>query len=123
MIDHLIDRLIHLRAEKAELGTKLKALGEEEARLEGDIMNAMTTAGTFKAMDAHGNTVTLVKKTTPTVINWPEFYAFLEQSHRFDLLQKRISPVAFRDMWNAGEAVPGSTAVDTWDITVRRGRG
>jgi len=36
------------------------------------------------------------------------------------LLHKRLSSTAFRERWEAGEAIPGTEASEVWELTVRR---
>ena len=43
----------------------------------------------------------------PTVNDWEEFYDFIFDQDRPDLLQKRLSEKAIQEMWEDGKEVPG----------------
>lgn len=49
----------------------------------------------------------IVVKPEPKAEDWPAVQAFIQKSGRFDILQKRLAVTAVKDMWDAGEAVPG----------------
>lgn len=47
----------------------------------------------------------------PKIVSWDDMYAYIRANNRFDLLHKRISELAWRDMLEAGELVPGTESV------------
>lgn len=43
----------------------------------------------------------------PKAEDWAATFAYIQQTGRFDLVQKRLSETAVKEMWEAGESVPG----------------
>lgn len=121
-LSELINQLVDIRNERTELSKQDKALSEKASKLEGDIMHAMNEVGTFRASSDFGHSVSMVKKTHPTVVSWPEFYTYLSETKNFDLLQKRLSSPAFRDRWDQGEAIPGASSSEVWELSTMQSR-
>lgn len=55
---------------------------------------------------------------------WTQFYGFVRQSGRFDLLQKRINPAALLELANeaqsAGHVIPGTERFNEVDLSVTK---
>lgn len=45
--------------------------------------------------------------TEPKPEDWPTIFDYVAKHKRFDLLQKRLAEGAVKDMWEAGQSVPG----------------
>ena len=121
-LSELINEIVAKQAERKSLSDKDSALAKEIAQLESDIMHAMSSAGTTKAASDVGHSVTMAKKVHPTITNWDEFYGYVTKTNSFDLLHKRLSSTAFKDRWEAGEIIPGSTTAEMWGISVTKSR-
>ena len=122
MLNDLINQLIEIRRQRTELAVQDKALVLKATTLEGDIMHAMTEAGTFRASSEAGHSVNMVKKMHPAISDWAEFYKYVSESGSFDLLQKRLSSTAFKDRWNSGAAIPGATSAEVWELSITTSR-
>ena len=118
-IDELINELVKKKQEKSALAEKDRDLSADISRLEGDIMKAMSEAGTTKAASAEGHSVTMSKKIYPAIVDWASFYKYVEDNHAFDLLHKRLSNPSFRDRWEAGEVIPGTSQSEVWELALR----
>lgn len=121
-LDEMINRLADLRLERQTLAAADKTLSQEQAKLEGDLMQQMLEVGTLRAASARGNSVSIKKTLTPAVTNWDQFYDFVATSRRFDMLQRRLSATAIRDTWDAGEAVPGLSSTEVWSVSLHTSR-
>lgn len=62
----------------------------------------------------------IVLKPTPRVADWPSFHGYVQKTGRFDLMQKRVSDTAVKDMWEAGEAVPGVERFNAVDVSITK---
>lgn len=75
----------------------------------------------------------VVKKTVPriavdedadtgqsTAAGWQKFWAFVASTGRFDLVQKRLADKAIKDMWDAGEAIPGVEPYQSLDVSITK---
>lgn len=118
-IDEMINELVRIKQEQADLAAKNRDLAQDAARLEGDIMKAMSEAGTTKAATTAGHSVTMNKKIYPAIEDWAAFYRYVEDNHAFDLLHKRLSNPSFRDRWEAGEVIPGTSQSEVWELALR----
>lgn len=121
-LSELINQMVAKQSERKSLSDQDSALAKEIAQLEADIMHAMSSAGTTKAASDVGHSVTMAKKVHPTITNWDEFYGYVTKTNSFDLLHKRLSSTAFKDRWEAGEIIPGSTTAEVWGISVTKSR-
>jgi len=121
-LSDLINQMIDFKNEKARLEQQVKDVQKQIAQLESDIMHAMNEAGTTKAASEAGHSATMKKSLQPTITDWDQFYAYVTSTKNFDLLQKRLSSTAFRDRWEAGEEIPGSSSVELWGLTVTQSR-
>jgi len=121
-LSELINKLADLKAQRIELSSKDIELGRQIATLEGDIMHAMNEAGTMKAASDLGHSVSMAKTKHPTITDWDKFYAYVNSTNSFDLLHKRLSSTAFKDRWEAGEEIPGSSIAEVWGISMTKSR-
>lgn len=53
-------------------------------------------------------------------IGWPQFWAYVVKTSRFDLVQKRLADKAIKDMWEAGETVPGVEVLNVPDVSITK---
>jgi hypothetical protein len=121
-ISELINQLISVKQQRTELAAKDSELSKEVSRLEADIMHAMTEAGTTKAASPEGHSAAMNKKTHPVIVDWNTFYEYVAKSQSFDLLHKRLSSTAFKDRWESGEVIPGTSTSEVWELSVRASR-
>jgi hypothetical protein len=54
------------------------------------------------------------------VDGWGQFWGYVRQTGRFDLLQKRLSDKAVKDMWEAGEVIPGVEKFNSVDVSITK---
>jgi len=109
----LIDDLYAVRAKRLELGKQLKELQALESLAKQRVLNALNDNGLAKAS---GEFATASIQTTdiPIIVDWEPVYEYIKSNNRFDLLQKRIGVVAWRDLFNDGILVPGTEqGIDT----------
>jgi hypothetical protein len=121
-LNDLIDNYVTIKQLRTELAEKDSEYSKELATLEADIMHAMNEAGTMKAASERGHSVTMAKKVHPTIMDWDLFYEYVTKTNSFDLLHKRLSSTAFKDRWEAGEIIPGSTTAEVWGLSVTKSR-
>lgn len=70
----------------------------------------------------------VVTKEVPKIIQgeddeaagWPKLWAYIAKHNRFDLLQKRLGDKAIKDMWDAGEVVPGVEKMKVPDVSITK---
>ena len=118
-IKELIDLYVQTKNEREDLSSQVKEKTEKLASLEGDIMKLMSDAGLSQAAsDKASCTMKMTKH--PAIKDWNAFYGYVAKTSQFELLHKRLSSTAFRERWEAGEVIPGTSVSEVWELTVVR---
>jgi hypothetical protein len=115
----LIDEFVATKNKREELQNEVKSCTEKMGRLEADIMALMSQAGINQAASEKAS-CTMRQATHPVIEDWQTFYAYVAETKQFELLHKRLSSQAFRERWEAGEPIPGSSMSKVWELSVRR---
>ena len=115
----IIDEYYEQRAIRLEAERKIKELKEAETRLKYQILEILAESGLQKAS---GHVATASIKTTmiPVVEDWDSIYKYIVDTDRFDLLHKRLSTIAWRELYEAGEVLPGTTGVEDIDLSLTK---
>lgn len=62
----------------------------------------------------------IVRKIVPQVADWAKVWAFVQKTGRFDILQKRVSDTAVKDMWEDGKAIPGVEKFHAVEVSITK---
>ena len=114
-----IDKLYALREDRLDQERKIKKMKEEEENFRAQILEALENSGLEKASGGLA-TCGIKRSTVPLVTDWEMFHAWIRENNRFDLLQKRIAVVAWREMMEDGKLIVGTEAMSDVDITLTR---
>ncbi len=103
-----INDLVDQRAKYRVMKKKADELYEEYQKQCGEIMADMKTAKVEKATGTKG-TVSLSSTDIAHVIEWDKVYNFILRSKSFELMQRRISDGAYRELLEKrkGKLLPG----------------
>lgn len=122
MTEKTLNDLLNELAEEKE---KLKGIQNLEktyksniSELEGHIIYQLETQG----VDRTGNdvcTVSIKKETVPTVEDWDAVHQHIIDTGQFELLQKRMSATAYRELQQLGQNIPGVKATELTRINFR----
>lgn len=104
-----IDDLYRKRAARLELEKEVAAAKQQETELRDEIIHMLNDAG-LGAGRGETATASLKTSTKPIVTNWQDVYRYIRDNDRFDLLQQRISSLAWSEFKNDGILVPGTEA-------------
>lgn len=115
----LMARMFEIRAAKAALNEKIKALDTEWKTLEHEVLSQMAKQGSSKVSVDGLGTAILSKTLLPTVQDWDALYEHIKATDAFHLLQRRVSTPAFRELIEAGEVIPGVQAFEDVSINLR----
>lgn len=118
-IKDLIDQYVETKAHKEQLTADIRTANEKLATLEKDIMSLMSQAGITQAASDKAS-LTMKQARHPAIDDWQAFYEYVAHTGQFELLHKRLSSTAFRERWEAGEAIPGTSVSEVWELSVRR---
>lgn len=116
----LIDQLYALRADRLDLTKRVDAMKSEEASLRSRILEELDDIGLAKASGAMA-TCGVTMSIQPMVEDWDKVHEWIREHNRFDMLQKRLSIVAWRDLvQDSGELVPGTLVTEVRDVSLTK---
>jgi len=118
-INDLINMYVETKALKESLNEQVKECNETMAKIQADIMEQMANAGITKAASDKAS-CTMREVTHPAIEDWDAFYKHVAATGQFELLHKRLSSAAFKERWEAGEVVPGTSSTKLWELSVVR---
>lgn len=108
-----IDALYQARAARLVKAKEVKDLQAVEAAAKLEVLRLLGEAGLEKASGKLA-TAGILTEDIPYVKDWDALYGYIKENDRFDLLQRRIGVVAWRDLFKDGVLIPGTEAgVDT----------
>lgn len=108
-----IDTLYQARAARLAKAKEVKELQATEAAAKLKVLRLLGEAGLEKASGKLA-TAGILTEDVPYVKDWDALYGYIKENDRFDLLQRRIGVVAWRDLFKDGVLIPGTEAgVDT----------
>ena len=117
-LDELMNALVTTRTEIRSLQQEEKALKVHQNDLESEIMWKMEEQG----LDQIANdkcTISKKKEVVPTVEDWDVLHQHIVETNRFELLQKRMSATAYRELLQMEMSVPGVKATELTKINYR----
>lgn len=102
----IVDKLRKKDLELTELAERKKQLDREYELLERQFLDLADEQETKSASGTLA-LATVTEVTFPHVEDWDALYAYMEENKYWHLLQKRPSVPGFRELFEAGTAVPG----------------
>lgn len=117
-MDNLLSELHRVRLELRELQEKEKLLTSTKNELEAKIVSSLEQQGIAQVANDKA-TVSIKKEIVPTVENWDAFQAFIAETGMFELMQKRASATAYRELQQMGQEVPGVRATELTRVNFR----
>lgn len=114
----LLDRIVELREELAEVTEQEKYIKGEIDAIEDELLTRMNDRKT----DRLSNDKLTASKTTTvhaSVLDWDAVYDFIKTSGDFSLVQKRISETAYRELLAMGQ-VPGIIPKEVTKVGFRK---
>ena len=108
-----IDTLYTTRAARLVLAKEVKEKQVDEAKAKLAVLKKLGEMGLEKASGKLA-TAGVTTDTVPYIKDWDLIYGYIKENDRFDLIQKRIGVLAWRELFNDGILVPGTeSAIDT----------
>ena len=117
-MDELLTELTEVRTSLKNLQEKERGFKSRKMELEARIVSTLKEQG----IDRIGNdncTVSIKEEVVPTVEDWDQVYQHLLQTKQFELIQKRMSATAFRELLQMGMNVPGVKATELTRVNFR----
>jgi hypothetical protein len=117
-INKLLDELTDVRGQVRALQEQERDLKRRQSDIEISLVSQLENQG----VDRVGNnacTVSIKKEIVPTVEDWDQVHQHIIDTKQFELLQKRMSSVAFRELLTMGMNVPGVKPTELTRINFR----
>ena len=117
-MDELLTELTEVRTSLKNLQEKERGFKSRKMELEARIVSTLKEQG----IDRIGNdscTLSIKEEIVPTVEDWDQVYQHLLQTKQFELIQKRMSATAFRELLQMGMNVPGVKATELTRVNFR----
>lgn len=102
----MIDNLWQLREDKRKSEAATKLIEKDIEAAETELLERLDKEGMDKATGKLG-TISVGEALVGTIEDWDAFTAFLAKTKNFQLVQRRISYVAYRELLGMGKPVPG----------------
>ena len=117
-LDDKMNMLTNTRAKLKTLLNQEKELKQVQNALEAEIAADMESQGLTQT----GNdvcTISLKTETVPTVDDWDVLHQHISDTGRFELLQKRMSATAYRELIAMEPSVPGVRSTELTKVNFR----
>ena len=114
----LLAEVANVRNEVKAVQAQEKLLKTEQRELETQISIRMQEQG-FDRISNDVCTISLKNEIVPTVENWDLLQEHVAKTNQFELLQKRMSATAYRELIALGMDVPGVVSTELTRINFR----
>lgn len=114
-----IDALYATRQHRLELSKTVEALKAEETRQREEILGLLDSVKLAKA-SGHQATCGVKESIEPVPEDWEMIHNYIRTENRFDLIQKRLSAPAWRELRDSGLLVPGTSAITVRDLSLTK---
>ena len=117
-INELINKLADARESINSLDEKRKGFVREKMDLESRLVAIMEDQGIDRTANDRA-TISVKTETMPSAEDWDQIYKHILATEQFELLHRRLSAQAFREILALGQAVPGVRSTDVVRINYR----
>ena len=118
-----IQELTRLLKDSVEKIATLSKAAKLETGLKEDyqyrLIALMDAIGTNTNKNDLGN-FRVLKTDMPQAADWEVVHKYVRDNNAFHLLQRRLSPVAYKEMIEAGEVIPGIDVYEKQTISIRK---
>ena len=105
-LNELTETLLSLKEQRAALSAKDRELAQQETSLKSELTDVMSQLGTSQ-VPMHGKAFRLKTKAMPSVNDCDAFYQYVESTHSFHLLHRRLATTALNDLRENDMSPPG----------------
>lgn len=114
-----IDALYALRQQRLELSKTVDNLKAQETACREDIISNLDRMRLVRA-SGHQATCGVKESLEPVPEDWELIHSYIRTENRFDLIQKRLSAPAWRELRDNGLLVPGTSAITVRDLSLTK---
>jgi cell division septum initiation protein DivIVA len=118
-LNDLIDEMVRIRDAKRDREEEIKVLNKQLANLQSRFIQSAKEAGTEYARGALGS-ATIVETVVPQIDDWDLVSEWIKENDALYLLHRRISSVAWKELRDMGEAIPGIEPFTKISVSLRK---
>jgi hypothetical protein len=115
----VVDQLYALRARRLEAQAQVDEMKAEEQAVKNWLIDSLPKSELTK-LSGKLATAALVSSSQANVIDWHKLHAYVEKHGAFELLQRRVSIEAVREVWDEGKDLPGVERYTKLDISLTK---
>lgn len=115
----LADLLYDVHQHRLEQQREAAATDKLESLLERYFIQQLPT-GSATGIAGKKGRVQLKKKSRPSVIDWPKFYAHIKKNNAFELLNRAVNTKSVSERWEAGKQIPGVEKFEYNSVSVTK---
>tara|TARA_R100001440_G_scaffold47031_1_gene66792 strand:- start:183 stop:551 length:369 start_codon:yes stop_codon:yes gene_type:complete len=117
-----LGELIDLRVENKlaidEANATLKELNRNKEELDYQCIRNLDEQGSTKGGNPSAN-IAIKEDIVPEVHDWDAFFEWLKETSNFEVLQRRLSSTACRELWAMGVVIPGVKQRELRKLSIR----
>lgn len=117
-LGELIDARVQNKQAIDEANATLKELNKEKQDLDWQCIRNLDEQGSTKGGNSAAN-ISINEDTVPEVYDWDEFFEWLKETNNFEVLQRRLSSTACKELWAMGVVIPGVKQRDLRKLSIR----
>jgi uncharacterized protein YPO0396 len=118
-LDDIIDEMVVVRDQKRELEEKIKAYNSQLRDLEERYIQRCKEVGTEYARGRLGS-ATIVETVVPKIDDFDLVAEWIKENDALYLLHRRVSSVAWKELQDMGETVPGIEPFTKISVSLRK---
>ena len=118
-LDDLIDEMVRIRDQKRVREEQIKELNKTLTDLQQRFIQSAKAAGTEYARGALGS-ATIVETVVPQIDDWDLVADWIKENDALYLLHRRISSVAWKELRDMGEDIPGVEPYTKVSVSLRK---
>jgi hypothetical protein len=118
-LDDLIDEMVRVRDQKRVREEQIKELNKTLNDLQARFIQSAKAAGTEYARSALGS-ATIVETVVPQIDDWDLVAEWIKENDALYLLHRRISSVAWKELRDMGEDIPGVEPFTKVSVSLRK---
>jgi hypothetical protein len=117
-INELINELADARESINALDVKRKEFTRQKEDLESKLVAVMEDQGIDRTANDRA-TISVKTETMPSAEDWDQIYRHILSTEQFELLHRRLSAQAFREVLSLGQSIPGIRSTEVVRINYR----
>lgn len=115
----LIDQYFELRSEKKEHDAASKECADAMASIEADLLELFDQQG-LNLCRGRKASASISEVEIPIVEDWDAYQEYIKENDALHLLERRPATRAWRELYESGELVPGTSPFKKRGINVRK---